>query len=151
MSDLLRPGPRDHLLTRELTRLLERVDPELIDRIRLDGAEGPRRLARHLASAIELALAGLGSDGDAASAQAGLVNEILDGRDDDASLVLPPEIWTGLRSAPTGLSAAAPIPLPATPLGASDLLVNADGQPNIGSELRAELATAEASISSARS
>jgi superfamily II DNA or RNA helicase len=143
MSDLLRPGPRDHLLTRELTRLLERIDPELIDRIRLDGAEGPRRLARHLASAIELALASLGNDGDAASAQAGFVNEILDGRDDDASLVMPPEIWTGLRSEPTGLSAAAPIPLPTTPLAVSDLLVNADGQPNIGSELRAELASAD--------
>ena len=34
-------------------------------------------------------------------------------------------------------------PLPATPFSQSDLLVNAEGQPNIGSELRAELASAD--------
>ena len=39
-----------------------------------------------------------------------------------------------------------PVPLaarPATPFSQSDLLVNAEGQPNIGSELRAELASAD--------
>ena len=37
-----------------------------------------------------------------------------------------------------------PLPaLPATPFSQSDLLVNADGQPNIGSELKAELASAD--------
>jgi HKD family nuclease len=37
-----------------------------------------------------------------------------------------------------------PLPtLPAIPFSQSDLLVNAEGQPNIGSELRAELATAD--------
>jgi superfamily II DNA or RNA helicase/HKD family nuclease len=34
-------------------------------------------------------------------------------------------------------------PPPATPFSQSDLLVNAEGQPNVGSELRAELATAD--------
>jgi len=34
-------------------------------------------------------------------------------------------------------------PLPATPFSQSDLLINAEGQPNIGSELRAELASAD--------
>jgi len=47
------------------------------------------------------------------------------------------------RSADRLSNISVPIPLPATPLAASDLLVNADGQPNIGSELRAELASAE--------
>jgi len=144
VSGLLRPGPRDHLLTEELVRLLEDVDPTLIDTIRLDGVEGPRRLAQHLATAIERKLAGLGHNADAAKQQAELVNRLIDRHDEDAVVVTPPEVWTGLRVAPTGLSnISVPIPLPATPLAASDLLVNADGQPNIGSELRAELASAE--------
>ena len=144
MSGLLRPGPRDHLLTEELVRLLEDVDPTLIDTIRLDGVEGPRRLAQHLATAIERKLAGLGHNADAATQQAELVNRLIDRHDEEAVVVTPPEVWTGLRTAPTGLSnESVRIPLPATPLAASDLLVNADGQPNIGSELRAELASAE--------
>jgi HKD family nuclease len=144
VSGLLRPGPRDHLLTEELVRLLESVDPALIVTIRLDGAEGPRRLAQHLATAIERRLRGFGTGAGSASDQAELVNRLIDQHDADAVLVTPPEVWTGLRAVPTGLSSTpAPVPLPATPLAASDVLVNAHGQPNIGSELRAELASAD--------
>jgi hypothetical protein len=52
-------------------------------------------------------------------------------------------VLTGIRDrSPIG----DPLPLPplqATPLSESDLLINAEGQPNIGSKLRAELASAD--------
>src|SRR5438132_4320279 len=101
--DPLRPGPRDHLLTRALVRVLESVDPSLVDRLALDGAEGPRRLARHLAAVIERELAGLGDDRDTARRQAELVNALL-GSHEEEMIIIPPEVWTGLRAPATGLS-----------------------------------------------
>jgi superfamily II DNA or RNA helicase/HKD family nuclease len=135
----LQPGPRDHLLTREIERLLRAVDPSLVERAPLDATEAPSRLARHLARVIEREL---GSQGGAdAVRQATTVNQLIP---DDERLVLPPEVWTGLRRAPIGLGdRPVAVPTPQTALSVSDLLVNADGQPNIGSELRAELASAD--------
>jgi len=142
-QDPLRPGPRDHLVTRDLARLLASVDPDVVDRSALDGAEAPRRLAGHLARVIERELSDLGDDREAAAHQAERINALLGGQGGDL-VELPPELWTGLRAPPSGLALTpARVPSPATPLGASDLLVNADGQPNIGSELRAELASAD--------
>ena len=58
-------------------------------------------------------------------------------------VVVPARVLSGIkpRSA-LGTPVDLP-PLPATPFSQSDLLVNAEGQPNIGSELKAELATAD--------
>jgi superfamily II DNA or RNA helicase/HKD family nuclease len=140
----LSPGPRDHLVTREVARLLELVEPELVDRVALDGVEGPRRLARHLASVVERELGGLTNDSEAARKQAAVVNGLLADQDAEAEVLTPPEIWTGLRERPAGLGdRPAALTMPVTPLASSDLLVNGPGQPNIGSELRAELASAD--------
>ena len=89
-----------------------------------------------------------GLDGDApADEQAARVNELI-GRIDstaagESDVALPARILRGI----TGRSALGdPLPLPpspATPFSQSDLLVNGEGQPNVGSELRAELATAD--------
>ncbi len=58
-------------------------------------------------------------------------------------IALPPRLLYGIK----GRSASGDIidlpPAPATPFSQSDLLVNAEGQPNIGSELKAELASAD--------
>ena len=60
-----------------------------------------------------------------------------------AEVVVPPHVLLGIK----GLSPLGdPVDLaarPATPFSQSDLLVNAEGQPNIGSELRGELASAD--------
>jgi superfamily II DNA or RNA helicase len=79
--------------------------------------------------------------------QATRVNALLDDfagdRTEDSQLALPPRVLLGIRDrSPFG----EPLPLPrapATPLSQSDLLINAEGQPNMGSELRAELASAD--------
>lgn len=143
--DGLEPGPRDHLITRSLRDQLDGIAEEFRQEAALDPAEGPTRLARHAMREIERGL-----DPDAsAEAQAGRVNGLLrdlssdcDGLD-DAELALPPKVLYGINGrAPLGGPLPLP-PLPATPFSQSDLLVNAEGQPNIGSELKAELASAD--------
>ena len=141
----LRPGPRDHLITRELARRLELLAAELREEVALDPAEGPERLARHAMREIARQLA----DDESADSQVGRVNALLRPfvpEPDDwegAEVVLPPRVLSGIkRRSPLGDPMPLPA-LPATPFNQSDLLVNAEGQPNIGSELKAELATAD--------
>jgi superfamily II DNA or RNA helicase/HKD family nuclease len=142
---VLRPGPRDHLITRELVRQLELLAAELREEAALDPAEGPERLARHAMGEIARQLA----DDESAESQARRVNALLrpfvaDADDwDGAEVVLPPRVLLGIKRR-SSLGDPIPLPpLPETPFGQSDLLVNAEGQPNIGSELKAELATAD--------
>ena len=60
-----------------------------------------------------------------------------------SQIALPPRVLLGIKGR-SPLGDPLPLPaLPATPFSQSDLLVNAEGQPNIGSELKAELATAD--------
>ena len=144
-ADGLKPGPRDHLITRALERRLRQVDVEFRDDVALDPAEGPDRLARHAMAEIARQLA---SD-QSADAQAARVNEVLRQivPDEDswveAEVVVPARVLSGIKPRSSlGRPVDLP-PLPATPFSQSDLLVNAEGQPNIGSELKAELATAD--------
>jgi len=137
------PGPRDHLITHTLERRLAALESELLAEQPLDPAEGPERLARHTMAQIRSELAGL----DTADDQAARINRLLEtiGGEEaqDAQLELPARVLTGIRGrSPLGDPLPLP-PLPATPLSESDLLINAEGQPNIGSELRAELASAD--------
>jgi len=88
----------------------------------------------------------LASD-QSADAQAQLVNQVIrqvSGADVvDAEVALPARVLHGIKGRSTLGEIVALPPLPATPFSQSDLLVNAEGQPNVGSELRAELASAD--------
>jgi superfamily II DNA or RNA helicase/HKD family nuclease len=137
------PGPRDHLITRSLERDLGELAPDLVDDAPLDAAEAPERLARHAMGELRRDLAA----SDRADVQAEQVNALLVGLGSeeaaDAAVVIPPKVLQGIKErSPLGDVVPLP-PLPATPYSQSDLLVNAEGQPNVGSELRAELATAD--------
>ncbi|NLT06075.1 MAG: DUF3427 domain-containing protein [Solirubrobacterales bacterium] len=140
----LDPGPRDHLVTRALREALARLEPGLVEESALDPAEAPDRLARHVMGELRRALAA----SESTDLQAEQVNALLDRalpQDDaeQASVELPARILQGVKGrSPLGDVMALPEP-PATPLAQSDLLVNAEGQPNIGSELRREIATAD--------
>ncbi len=85
---------------------------------------------------------------DSADLQAERINALLNGAlppadSEAAEVVLPARILQGI-SERTPLGSVAPLPaLPSTPLSQSDLLVNAEGQPNVGTELRRELASAD--------
>jgi superfamily II DNA or RNA helicase/HKD family nuclease len=143
--DGLKPGPRDHLITKALERLLRRLDGEFRDEIALDPAEGPERLARHAMTEIARQLAAV----ESADAQASRVNELLrrlvvdDGDWAETEVVVPARVLSGIRGRTSMGQPSDLPPLPATPFSQSDLLVNAEGQPNIGSELKAELATVD--------
>jgi len=137
------PGPRDHLYTRALEAALRGVEVDLRIDEALDAAEAPSRLARH---AMEEIRRGLDAD-ESADAQAARVNGLLErltgSIGTDGELLLPARLLQGIQArTPLGEPIALP-PSPATPFSQSDLLVNAEGQPNVGSELRAELASAE--------
>jgi superfamily II DNA or RNA helicase/HKD family nuclease len=141
--DALGPGPRDHLITRLLDQELRGLDADLRLEEPLDPAEARERLARHAMGAIERGL----DEETPADEQASRVNELIARIDatgvGESDVALPARILRGI----TGRSALGdPLPLPpapATPFSQSDLLVNGEGQPNVGSELRAELATAD--------
>ncbi len=133
-TDGLQPGPRDHLITRALERLLSSLDAELLEEAALDPAEGPERLARHAMREIARQLAGERT----ADAQAAKLNSVLRDlvvqEDDwaDAEVVLPPRLLAGIRGT-SPLGDVLPLPtLPATPFSQSDLLVDAEGQPHSG-------------------
>jgi hypothetical protein len=140
----LSPGPRDHLLTRALREAIAGLDPELISEDALDAAEAPERLARHLMAEVRRALDGDESADDQTERVNALLAEALPAEEaGPAEVELPARILQGISGwTPLGSVAQLPPP-PATPFSQSDLLVNAEGQPNIGSELRREIATAD--------
>jgi HKD family nuclease len=119
------------------------LDAELVDEHPLDAAEAPDRLARHAMGELRVNLDGE----DSADAQAERVNAVLrtfaGGDEPDAQICLPARVLQGIKGR-TPLGDVMPLPPPpATSFSQSELLVNAEGQPNVGSELRAELATAD--------
>jgi HKD family nuclease len=137
------PGPRDHLVTRRLERELRELAPEVVDATDLDEAEAPDRLARHVMEELRADLAATDST---AAAQARRVNELLRRTIQDSAdsqVVVPPRILRGIKARSALGDVVDLPPLPETPFGQSDLLVNGEGQPNVGSELRAELASAD--------
>ena len=116
--------------------MLQQLDAELREDVALDPSEGPQRLARHAMAEIARQLAG----DEGADAQAIRLNDllrriVLDGDDwAQTEVVVPARVLSGIKSrSPLGAPVDLP-PLPATPFSQSDLLVNAEGQPNIGSE-----------------
>src|ERR1035437_108795 len=139
------PGPRDLLVTRGLAQGLERLNPEVRVEAALDPAEGAARLARQAMREVERELA----VDETAEVQAERLNGVLRqlaGEGEgvlSAEVALPPRVLYGIKArSPLGDPVDLPT-LPAIPFSQSDLLVNAEGQPNIGSELRAELGTAD--------
>lgn len=137
----LRAGPRDHLITEALAKSLRALSEELRVEQPLDPAEAPERLARHAMGEIRRDLSGH----DRSDPQATQINQLIGGLGgpDDQAIALPARVLHGIKAlSPLGKPVALPA-VPAIPFSQSDLLVNAEGQPNIGSELRAELRSAD--------
>jgi superfamily II DNA or RNA helicase len=137
-----KPGPRDHLVTRQLEQELSAVVEELRVESPLDPAEAPVRLARHAMNELRRELTGEESADEQARRVNALLADLGEGND-DREVVRPPRVLHGIKGRSV-LGEVLPLPpAPATPFSQSDLLINAVGQPNIGSELKAELASAE--------
>jgi hypothetical protein len=110
-ADGLKPGPRDHLITRALERLLQQLDHGFRQDYALDPAEASERLARHAMAEIARQLAG----DDGADSQAARLNDLLRHFVSDADdwaqteIVVPARVLSGIKPrSPLG----APVDLP---------------------------------------
>jgi HKD family nuclease len=135
-------GLYESLMTKHLRRVIDgarirEIDSQIDD---VDGADQPHVLARHVAAAVERALAVVRRPED----RVRLINEVLRvldaARDDDWVVGQPRMLMAILATA----DAESGVPArPATPLSEAALLTNSHGEPNLGGELRAELDSAD--------
>ncbi|MFG2102507.1 DUF3427 domain-containing protein [Micromonospora echinaurantiaca] len=150
MTDLER-GIYEHLITRELANRLQHVDPALIQRDKLDPADAPDALARHLTTLARRALQAVPGGDDKLVRQVDLANRIA-----DAIATLSPQASTEQDqvsdarhllhaiAAPPAPPAQPAFPQrPTTPLSTGALLVNGRHQPRIGHEVTHEMASAD--------
>ncbi|MER7889278.1 DUF3427 domain-containing protein [Micromonospora sp. NPDC094482] len=150
MTDLAR-GIYDHLITRKLAEQLQRLDPALVDRTKLDPADTHEALARHIAALARRVLQAVPNGDDKLARQVGLANCIAD---NIAALIPTTDgIQDQIADAKHLLSAVAGPPIapaqpvfparPTTPLSIGALLVNGKHQPRIGHEVTHEMASAD--------
>ncbi|HEX5087128.1 MAG TPA: DUF3427 domain-containing protein [Nocardioides sp.] len=131
-------GLYESLLTSDLRRGLERLGSAQIDAARVDDADEPHVLARHIGAVLERRLRDIKS-GDQRLL---IVNAILD------QLALSDDVDAPVSqllsiSEPPGPGARTFSTRPATPLSEAALLTNSTGEPNLGAELRAEFDSAD--------
>jgi superfamily II DNA or RNA helicase/HKD family nuclease len=123
------PGLYDQLVTasirRELNRLADRASLES-----LEEADAPDYLARHLAHQIRATLKAVPN-----ADRAALINSLL--TEDSDPVESPPQLLKAVYSPP------APPIRPFSPLSFSNLIMNSDGEPRLGSELIREMQTAD--------
>ncbi|SCL28611.1 ATP-dependent helicase IRC3 [Micromonospora nigra] len=150
MKDLER-GIYEHLITRDLATRLQRVDPALVQPGKLDPADAPDALARHIATLAHRALKSVPGGDDKLQNQIDLANRIA-----DTIAAFSPQAATAQDQVTDARHllhaiAAPPTPpaqptfptRPTTPLSTGALLVNGRNQPRIGHEVTHEMASAE--------
>jgi superfamily II DNA or RNA helicase/HKD family nuclease len=136
----LQPGLYESLLTTHLERQLAHADDVLADLGDVDPAEQPHVLARHIYEEATRALAGL-RDTDS---RLNLVNTLLTQLATVDRQVAPgPRQLLSVLPAGVGPERRATPVRPSTPLSDAALLTNAPGEPSLGAELKAEIATAD--------
>jgi superfamily II DNA or RNA helicase/HKD family nuclease len=145
------PGLYELLLTEAvaaaLRQLGERFDARSTD---LRAAEAPDRVALHLSRVLHRAIAAMEDDGRVASSIAlarKLIGQIQASTEDPdvarEAPVSPGRVLRAVRARHPGGSIRT-IPEPLIPLLDTTLLTNAPGEPNVGSQLRTEIGSADA-------
>jgi superfamily II DNA or RNA helicase len=147
MSEKMRPGAYDQLITQEVASQLEGLPAERILREVLEEDEAPHVLARHLQFLIRRAIASV-SEKDDRLAKIKMSNQIVnaiaalsDGAVGDDDLITEndePMLWAIDRELESDSFES-----PAVRLSDSALLVNGRNQPSIGHELNKELTSAD--------
>ncbi|WP_244963099.1 DUF3427 domain-containing protein [Nocardioides dongkuii] len=139
-SEPLALGLHEHLLTEGLTATLAQTPHLRSDIARVDPADQPHVLARHV---YELTVRALEDEGDPARRLA-LVNDLTARLDHGGQTVTTPtsQLHRLERAAGPGVVAFEPV-RPMTPLAAAALLTNSAGEPNLAAELRAEIDTSD--------
>ena len=142
---LLSPGLREELITERLARALATLADGRVERRAVEPAESLELLRRHASSLLREALARHGSAPGAHSAAVNeLVGLLVTDDDERFRLLEPPEVLLGIVPEADGLTNLGLPPRPQVPLTANELLVNDRKQPSIGSQLKSELASADA-------
>jgi len=147
-------GVYEHVVTAGLDRRLRPIEPARVRRVRLDPADAHEVLTRHLAALVRQALraAGHGEDAGTVARQVELANQIAaaiaevapPNVTDPADLVAAShDLLHAIAPPPRPPAPPAFPPRPSVPMSTSALLVNAPGQPNVGTELRHEIASAD--------
>ncbi|GAB3405061.1 DUF3427 domain-containing protein [Flindersiella endophytica] len=142
----LAPGIYQHLVTHGLEGRLADIEPELLQLENLESATAPDVLARHLAALARRALRSASSDDVAVQIE--MANRIADAIaataadavDRDDLVAAASELMAVSRCRTPDGKPSFPL-RPEIPLSASALLVNGRGQPEIGHEIKRELAS----------
>ena len=139
-DDSLLEGLYESLITRALEKRLAGLSSLDVHRGAIDEADEPDVLARHVR---DVTLRALRLERDAGRRVA-LVNHVVEvlGASEDSLTAARQLLAIALPSAP-GSAARALRERPSTPLSDAALLTNAPGEPGIGHEIRAELASAD--------
>ena len=139
MSMPLPDGLHERLVTSAVHDALNEV-PNRYALARVDPADQPHVLARHVYEAVRRALEITGDPGT----RVALINDLLDHVDAAAERVRSPAEQVTAVWPHSGFGAgASSLARPTTPLSEAALLTNARGEPNLGAELRAELDTCD--------
>lgn len=140
-SETLLEGIYESLITRELESRLSSEPDRVVSRGDIDDADLPEVLARHIRTAALRAL----RDAKSHETRLDLVNRILTTLDaGDLSLSTEPRHLLAVADATVpGVPARDFRDRPSTPLSDAALLTNAKGEPGMGHEIHAELASAD--------
>ncbi|WP_322920152.1 DEAD/DEAH box helicase family protein [Nocardioides renjunii] len=136
----LATGLHESLITDQLNATLQLEESRLVDLSKIDEADQPHVLARHLGDALLRRLAAIKDP----AARLVAANELLQAIEDPSeSLIAPLQQLHSLRPSPGPGQATRFIHRPKTPLNDAALLTNAHGEPSLASELRAEIDSAD--------
>ncbi len=146
----LAPGLYEQVVTEALHQQLKTLAETLVERESIDPEELPRRLAHHLKSLVQIALASGSGESGKASAQLALANQLVILLQTERPRAIAPDdclhaaaqLLTEIRSQPL-LPGQSRIVQPLIPLADSTLLVNSPGEPSVGQALQHELPSAD--------
>ncbi len=139
------PGAYEHLVTRDLDARLAPLDPATVQRLALDPADAHEVLSRHIAALSRRALRAVPAGADRVARQVELANRlaavIAAGQGDE---VAPShDLLAAVVERPAAPNVIAFPKRPQTPFSSAALLVNGRNQPRIGTEVNAEMASAD--------
>ncbi|MFC7725342.1 DUF3427 domain-containing protein [Nocardioides sp. GCM10028917] len=136
----LASGLHESLLTEQLNAALQLEESREIDVAKVDEADQPHVLARHIGAALQRRLAAIKDP----AARLGAANELLRALEESSDSFIPPiQQLHSLRPTPGPGQTRRFVHRPKTPLNDAALLTNAHGEPSLASELRAEIDSAD--------
>ncbi|WP_432938304.1 DUF3427 domain-containing protein [Kribbella sp. CA-253562] len=133
----MKPGIYDALVTDGLLEALRQSDALTPTFGKIDEADQPEVLSRHLRDAIFRVLSGTRDEGKRVAIVNGLLAE-LESHTDTLPETRPERLLAAGEAAGPGVYSVA-LTRPSTPLSDAALLTNAHGEPALGTELRAEI------------